>query len=337
MPVPDPYTKSKYGLDKRYAVCYISLDNFIMPSREKIAMKNTIRSQMGYFMLITAVFLQTTLCSLASAQSSTGGASSPVSIKLVTCINDSGLLDRILPEFTSETGIQVDVISAGTGRALELAKAGDVDVVLVHDPDLERQFIADGYGLARYYVAQNEYAIVGPVDDPAHIASASNVMDAFRAIMDSESTFISRGDNSAINIRELEIWGELDATPSGSWYIQSGSPTLGAMLTMTNEMEAYTLTDTGTFRSMEDNLDIVILYPESSPSGESMLLNIYSIVSLNPDLHPDLRQDEVDALIEWITGPEGQNRISDFQMNGHVLYTVNPDGYADASTQAIGN
>jgi tungstate transport system substrate-binding protein len=324
--------KSKYDLDNRYAVCYISLDASIIIFKEIIALKNSIRSQMGYFMLITAVFLLTGLCSLASAQST-----APASVKLATCMNDSGLFDRIMPDFTSETGIQVDVIACGTGRALELAKAGDIDVAIVHDPGTEIQFIEDGYGLARYYVAQNEYAIVGPQDDPANIAFALTVADAFKAIMDSESTFISRGDNSAINIRELEIWSELEDAPSNDWYIICGPSTIGQLLTMADEMQAYTLVDTGTYWSMADKIGIKILYPASFPSGEEMLLNVFSIVTINPELNPDINQENVQALIDWLTGPEGRERVSNDQMNGHALYYVNPDGYGNEPVTSGGN
>jgi len=263
--------------------------------------------------------------------------SAPVSIKLVTCINDSGLLDNILPVFTSETGIEVDVISAGTGRALELAKAGDVDVVLVHDPDSEIQFINDGYGLARFYVAQNEWAIVGPKTDPAHVISSSTVADAYRAIMDSGSIFISRADKSAVHLLELNIWADLVVTPSGEWYIQAPTATLGDLVIMADEMQAYTMIDTSTFHSMEDQLNLSILYPQTSPSDDPALLNIYSIISLNPSINPDLKLAEANKLIDWLTGPEGRELITGFQVNGRNLYYVNPDGYTSVTNPLWGN
>jgi tungstate transport system substrate-binding protein len=244
-----------------------------------------------------------------------------VTIKLATTtsVDNSGLLAYLLPIFTGETNIGVDVIAVGTGRALELGQAGDVDVVLVHDQEAEEEFIAEGYGLERHYVAENEFVIVGPESDPAGIKDLPSVTDAFKAIMDTETIFVSRGDESGTHKREQALWAEAELTPEGEWYVQAGQG-MGAVLTMTDEMQGYTLTDTGTFYSMEDNLDLVILY-----SGDELLKNIYSIIPLNPDLYPDLHHDEVAIFIDWLTGPEGRELIGGFEVNGHVLFEVRED------------
>ena len=297
---------------------------------DKIFMNNSFHNGFKYIIATASLMvLMAVVGCIASTPPSSEDRSVPVSIKLATCLNDSGLLDNVLPVFTSETGIEVDVISAGTTRCLEMAKAGDVDTVLVHDPESEIQFINDGYGLARFYVAQNEYAVVGSNSDPARVASTSSVADAFKAIMDSGSIFISRADRSAVNILELRIWGDLGVNPSGEWYVQAPTAMLGDMLVMADEMRAYTFVDTGTFHAVEKNLDLSILYPSTFPSGDPVMLNIYSIISLNPALNPDLKQAEANKLIEWLTGPEGRGLIAGFQVNGKTLYQVNPDGYGE--------
>ena len=241
-----------------------------------------------------------------------------VTIKLATTtsLDNSGLLGYLLPIFTGETGIAVDVIAVGTGAAIELGKAGDVDVVLVHAPAAEEQFIEDGYGVARHYICQNEFVIVGHEADPVGIANADGVVQALEMIRDAEAPFVSRGDESGTHKREQSLWAAAEITPEGEWYISAGQG-MGAVLTMSSEMQAYTLTDTGTFYSMEDNLDLVVLV-----SGDELLENIYSIIPLNPELHPDLKHDEVGVLVNWITSPEAADLINEFKVNGHVLFEV---------------
>jgi tungstate transport system substrate-binding protein len=241
-----------------------------------------------------------------------------VTIRLATTtsVDNSGLLGYLLPRFTEETGIGVDVIAVGTGRALELGQAGDVDIILVHDPEAEEKFISEGYGVERRYVARNEFVIVGPEADPAGIHAMNSAQEAFRSIMDAHAKFISRGDNSGTHMRELSIWNAMGVTPEGEWYVEAGQG-MGAVLTMANEMLAYTLTDTGTFYSMEDNLDLVVLF-----SGDPILDNIYSIIPLNPAIHPSLKHAEAMKLADWITGPEAIEMINGFEVNGHQLFRV---------------
>ncbi len=241
-----------------------------------------------------------------------------VNIKLATTTStdNSGLLRHILPVFTERANIEVDVIAVGTGAALELGRKGDVDIILVHAPNAEEEFIMEGHGVARYYVAQNEFVIVGPDDDPAELASDAGATEAFEAIMDSGAVFVSRGDESGTHKREKQVWEAAGLNPEGEWYIEAGQG-MGAVLTMSNEMEAYALTDSGTFYSMEDNLDLVIVY-----SGDPILENIYSIIPLNPEFHPGLKHAEAMELVEWITGPEAVELIDGFEVNGHRLFRV---------------
>jgi len=241
-----------------------------------------------------------------------------VTIKLATTtsLDNSGLLGHILPIFTGETGIEVDVIAVGTGAALEMGRKGDVDIVLVHAPSSEEEYIAEGVGTARHYIAQNEFVVVGPVSDPVGINGVTSAVEAFEMIMDAESKFISRGDNSGTHKRELGVWSDMGIEPGGEWYIEAGQG-MGACLTMADEMEAYVLTDTGTYYSMVDDLDLVI-----HVSGDEALENIYSIIPLNPERYPDLKHEEAVKLAEWITGSTAAELINGFEVNGYILFTV---------------
>lgn len=246
----------------------------------------------------------------------TGSGSVTIKLATTTSLDNSGLLAQILPVFTGETGIEVDIIAVGTGKALELGRAGDVDVLLVHAPDAEEEFISEGYGLDRYYVARNEFVIVGPEADPAGVDESSGTVDAIGRIHDQEAVFISRGDQSGTHKRELKIWDEAGLEPEGAWYIEVGQG-MGAVLTMASELKGYALSDIGTFYSMEDHLDLVILH-----TGDELLENIYSVIPLNADLFPDLKHEQVTELIEWLTGPVCGNLINRYEVNGHRLFAV---------------
>ena len=241
-----------------------------------------------------------------------------ISIRLATTTScdNSGLLKHILPDFKSKTGIGVDVIAVGTGKALELGKNGDVDVVLVHAPDTEKQYIENGWATNRTYVCQNEFVIVGPESDPAKLSNAKSALDAMRRIQKNKSEFISRSDNSGTHKKELSIWKNAGIEPSGDWYIKAGQG-MGAVLIMAYEMDAYTLTDTGTYYAMTSKLNLPIAF-----SGDSNLENVYSVLKLNPEKHPDLNHSDVKEFIEWLTSDETAKLIRAFEVNEHTLFSV---------------
>ncbi len=239
-----------------------------------------------------------------------------IKLATTTSVDNSGLLNHLLPVFTAETGIEVDVIAVGTGAALEMGRKGDVDIVLVHAPEAEQEFIDEGFGLARHYVAQNEFVIVGPGSDPLGIRNVRTAEEAFSLFLSGDLQFISRGDNSGTHKKELSIWELVGETPEGDWYIESGQG-MGAVLTIADQMEAYTLTDSGTYYSMVNHLDLVLLL-----LGDPALENIYSIIPLNPELHPDLLHDEAMELVNWITGPTSIDLINDYEVNTHRLFNV---------------
>lgn len=224
-----------------------------------------------------------------------------------TSVNDSGLLPYLLPVFENATGYKVEVSSAGTGAAIQSAIDGNADLLLVHAKASEEEFIDGGYGVERLPFMYNYFVIVGPADDPAGIKDCTDAASAFAKIRESESTFISRGDESGTHKAELKIWG--DNAPDASadkWYVSAGQG-MGACLTMANEQGAYCLTDKATFLSMADDMNIEIVLAE----GEDMK-NTYSLIACNPDALDGLNVEGANALIEWMLSDEASALIADY-------------------------
>jgi tungstate transport system substrate-binding protein len=236
-----------------------------------------------------------------------------------TSLQDSGLLANILPKFTAETGIEVHVVAQGTGQALATAAHGDADLVLVHDPDAEAAFVAAGHGITRTEIAWNDFIIVGPDDDPAHIAGQTDVVNAFRAIAETKSPFVSRGDRSGTDAKEKRLWREAAISPGGSWYRDIGGG-MGAALNAATAMNAYTLSDRGTWLSYGHKTGMKIVL-----QGDHRLLNFYDVIVLNPRTHPEAKQGPAHRLSEWLASAEGQTAIADYTMNGQKLFHPEAD------------
>ena len=258
-----------------------------------------------------------------------GGAhaqSPPQSIVMAatTSLQDSGLLDTILPKFTAETGITVHVIAQGTGQALATAARGDADIVLVHDPEAEDKFIAEGHGGERRQIAWNDFVIVGPSSDPAHVACGHEVLAALRAIAAARALFVSRGDKSGTEALEKRLWRALGRQPSlaagDDWYRDIGGG-MGAALNAAAGMNAYTLSDRGTWLSFanKDTLRIVI-------EGDPGLLNRYDVILLNAKKHPEAKQEPARRLRDWLTSGAGQAAIGAYTKQGQTLF--NPSAAA---------
>ena len=238
-----------------------------------------------------------------------------IRLATTTSTDNSGLIADILPVFTSATGFEADVIAVGTGKALELGRNGDVDVVLVHSRTREDDFIAEGYGVNRRSVMHNDFVILGPPGDPAGIGGMSDAALALAAIATAAEPFISRGDDSGTHIKERSIWAEAGVpAPSGAWYREAGQA-MGAVMTIASEVGGYTLADRGTWPSMRHALDLSVLV-----EGDSRLFNPYGIIAVNPDLHRHVNYLGAKALIVWITSPEGQQRIGAFRVDGEALF-----------------
>jgi len=238
-----------------------------------------------------------------------------------TSTDNSGLIADILPAFTDETGIEVDVIAVGTGKALELGRQGDVDVILVHAPSLEEAFVAEGFGVDRRAVMHNDFIILGPPGDPAVTIGGSDAIAALLAIAETKAPFISRGDESGTHTKERLLWELAGLVPSGAWYREAGQA-MGAMMTIASEVGGYTMADRGTWLSMRHTLDLVV-----AVEGDPRLHNPYGIIAVNPDRHRHVNYNGAVALIEWLTSPGGQQRIGAFTVDGEVLFI--PDVIVD--------
>ena len=238
-----------------------------------------------------------------------------------TSTENSGLLDVILPVFTERYGIVVDVVAVGTGAALELGRNGDADVVMVHARGLEDQFVAEGYGVNRRDIMYNDFIILGPADDPAGVAEATSASEAMSRIAAAEAVFISRGDNSGTHNRELQLWESAGVTPAGRWYREVGQG-MGAVIAITDEEEAYTLADRGTFISFRSDIDLAVL-----TEGDRALFNPYGIIAVNPARHEGANYVAAMALIAFFTSPEGQHLIGEFRVEGEALFTPSTAGF----------
>jgi tungstate transport system substrate-binding protein len=232
------------------------------------------------------------------------------------------LLAHILPQFTSETGITVHVVAQGTGQALATAAHGDADLVLVHDPAAEEAFMAAGHGLTRTEIAWNDFIIVGPAADPAHVAGSHDAVVALQHIDAANAPFVSRGDNSGTDALEKRLWkaAKLDpAASGGTWYRDIGGG-MGAALNAAAAMGAYTLSDRGTWLSFGHKEAMKI-----EVEGDLRLLNRYDVILLNPQTHPQAQQAPAHRFADWLASPEGQAAIGGYMIAGQRLFHPEAD------------
>ena len=237
-----------------------------------------------------------------------------------TSTDNSGLYGKILPLFTNKTSIKVRVISVGTGRAINIAKNGDADVLLVHHRKSEDEFVFKGFGVKRYDVMYNDFVIVGSKEDPANILNIKNAADGLAQIASTKNLFISRGDDSGTHKKELVIWrlaGINVIKASGYWYREAGAG-MGATLNTAAAMLAYTLTDRGTWLNFKNKRELRLLV-ENDP----LLLNHYGVILVNPKRHPHVKAIMGQVFIDWITSGEGQAAISSYYINGHQAFFSN--------------
>jgi tungstate transport system substrate-binding protein len=223
-----------------------------------------------------------------------------------TSTQDSGLLDEWVPMFEENNPYTVKVIAVGSGAAMEMGKNGECDVMLVHSPAAEEEMVAAGDAIDRNAVMHNDYVIVGPASDPAGVKSATSAVDAFTKIANSQSTFISRADESGTHTKELAIWEKAGITPAGTWYVESGKG-MGDTLRIASEQGAYTLSDRGTFLSLEDELELAILY-----EGDPVLYNNYHVMNVNPDKWPDVNYEGAQAFNDFCISTEAQEFLNTF-------------------------
>ena len=242
-------------------------------------------------------------------------------LQSTTSTVNSGLLDAILPRFTEQTGVEVRVVSSGTGQALRNARNGDADLVLVHAKRDEEKFVAEGYGLERFDLMYNDFVMVGPPDDPAELQQAQSAAQAMSKIAAAGANFVSRGDESGTHRKEMHLWEltnrDLSRTSQQPWYLESGTG-MGATLNIAINKRAYTLTDRGTWIRFGNKSDFEILFEDSEE-----LLNPYGLILVNPKKHPHVNVVDGQALIDWLIGEEGRQWINSYRVDGKQLFYAN--------------
>jgi len=234
------------------------------------------------------------------------GRGRDVVLATTTSVRDAGLLDAILPRFERESAIAVKVIAVGSGQAMELGRRGEADILILHDPDGEARFVADGYGVDRRLLMHNEFVLVGPSADPARVRGLS-IAGAFRAIARAEAPFVSRGDRSGTHSKEQALWALCGVVPARSWHRESGQG-MGATLVIADQLRAYTLTDIGTLLGHQAPLDLPVLV-----EGDSALRNPYHVILANPERFPRVRAAEARALQDYLLSPGTQRAIGEFR------------------------
>ena len=243
-----------------------------------------------------------------------------ITVASTTSTEQSGLFKHLLPIFEKKTGIQVRVVAVGTGQALDIGRRGDADVVLVHAKPLEEKFMAEGQGVKRYDVMYNDFVLIGPKSDPAHVQGTKDVAVAFRKIKEAQAPFVSRGDRSGTHFAELKIWrlaGIDIAREKGAWYRDTGQG-MGPALNTAAAMNAHILSDRGTWLSFKNRGDLVI-----AVEGDRRLYNQYGVMLVNPAKHPNVKAKLGQAFIDWLISPEGQDAIASYRINGEQLFFPN--------------
>jgi len=229
-----------------------------------------------------------------------------VILSTTTSTQDSGLLDVLVPLFEKQTAYSVKTVSVGTGQALALAAKGDADVVLVHAPSLEKQYVSEGKLLNRRLVMYDDFVIIGPKDDPAKVRSTKSVVEALKRIEQAKASFVSRGDNSGTHVLEKSLWKSAGVKPKGAWYIEAGQG-MGATLGIANERNAYTITDRGTYLAFRKRVTLPILI-----QGDKELLNIYSVMEVNPANGPRINSAGGKAFADFMVAPQTEKVIGTF-------------------------
>jgi tungstate transport system substrate-binding protein len=241
-------------------------------------------------------------------------------VSSTTSTQDSGLFGHILPLFKAKTGIEVKVVSQGTGQALDTGRRGDADVVFVHAKSAEQKFLDEGFSLKRYPVMYNDFVLIGPKGDPAGIKGSKDIVAALKTIKDKSAPFISRGDKSGTHVAELALWKvagiDIEAD-KGAWYKSIGQG-MGAALNTASASNAYVLTDRGTWLSFKNRGELAI-----AVEGDKRLFNQYGVMLVNPAKHPNVKKELGQQFIDWLVSAEGQKAIADYKINGEQLFYPN--------------
>jgi tungstate transport system substrate-binding protein len=240
-----------------------------------------------------------------------------ITLASTTSTEQSGLFGHILPIFQKKTGLQVRVVAVGTGQALDIGRRGDADVVFVHARPLEDKFMSEGHGVRRYDVMYNDFVLIGPKSDPAGISGSKDIVGAFKKIKATQAPFVSRGDRSGTHFAELALWESAGISDKGPWYRETGQG-MGPALNTAAAMDAYLLSDRGTWLSFRNRRDLVI-----AVEGDKRLFNQYGIMLVNPEKHPNVKKEWGQAFVDWVISPQGQRAIADYRIDGEQLFFPN--------------
>ncbi len=269
--------------------------------------------------------IRRTLCALmmAAVTLTVGTASAEdrfITVASTTSTQNSGLYEYLLPKFKADTGIDVHIIAVGTGQAIKLAEKGDADVLLVHHKPSELKFVKEGYGVKRFDLMYNDFVILGPKDDPAGIKGGKDAIEALKAIADKKLPFVSRGDDSGTNKKELELWkaAGFDANSfDSSWYRETGSG-MGATLNVASSMNGYTLSDRSTWLNFGNKGELQILV-----QGDEHLFNQYGVILVNPERFPHVKKKMGQTFIDWLLSDKGQKIIAGYRIKGEQAFFPN--------------
>ncbi len=273
-------------------------------------------------LLITILALALAACAPSTSAPAPAPANPALILATTTSTQDSGLLDVLVPLFEAQTGYTVQTVAVGTGAALKMGEDGNADVLLVHAPAAEKALMEAGWGKDRLLVMHNDFVIVGPASDPAGIKDTGDSVEALQKIADAGANFITRGDDSGTHKMELSLWGKTAADPKGqAWYVESGQG-MGATLTIASEKQGYTLTDRATYLANKENLELEILV-----EGDAALLNVYHVITVNPDKWPKSNYEGALAFADFITRPDTQAVIGQFGVEefGQPLFFPDAD------------
>jgi tungstate transport system substrate-binding protein len=261
------------------------------------------------------------LIALSAMSSMSAQAQEPfITVASTTSTEQSGLFGHLLPRFEQRTGIKVHVVAVGTGQALDLARRGDADVVFVHARSAEEKFLAEGHGVKRYPVMYNDFVLVGPKSNAEKIGGSKDILEALKKLEAARAPFVSRGDKSGTHLAELDLWKaagvDID-NAKGRWYRDTGQG-MGPALNTASSMNAYILTDRGTWLAFKNRGDLEILV-----EGDKRLFNQYGVMLVNPDKHPSVKKELGQMFVDWVISPEGQQAISEYKINGAQLFFPN--------------
>ena len=240
-----------------------------------------------------------------------------ITLASTTSTENSGLFDAVVPKFEDATGIEVRVVAVGTGQALEIARRGDADSLLVHDTTGEQRFVENGHATERADVMYNDFVLIGPADDPANIRGAQSAAEAFAAIANAAAPFTSRGDDSGTHRAELRLWEKAGVKPDRDWYRELGSG-MGPTLNTAAAMNAYVLSDRATWVAFGNRQNLTLLF-----EGDDVLFNQYGSLLLSEEKHPHLKHDLARRWHDWLMSGEGQQAITHFRVDGQQLFFPN--------------